>query len=350
MNPNFRTPARFGLTLQTFKTALAAALSWWLATVLAYNNYPYFAPLAAILTVQVTVADSLEKAVQRIVGIILGVAVSVLIGHWFSIGALSIFLVILAGMAISNSLRLNNQITSQVAVSSLLVLAFGHSQGYAFGRIVETMVGCAVAVGINAFLIPPNAIPSAEASLLALGKRAASTLSDLTLLLGQKGGNWNGYNAVESLIIETGKSLQAIHLAKQSQKFSPFLAKTRARLDVLSYGMNQLERVTVQIRGIRRSLADLRDMEDYKLEYPKIERISEALRTAAACLDHFGEMAIQPSDENKDRQGALIRRAQTVQLACLNEMTQVGSPLVLREVGGILTDLDRIVKEVSADL
>ncbi|GAB3818500.1 hypothetical protein GCM10028895_15840 [Pontibacter rugosus] len=92
---------RLGLTLQIVKTALAAAVSWIVATTILGSEFPYFAPLASILTVQVTVADSVEKATQRIIGIVGGVAVSLLIGHWLSISSLSIFLVILIGMAIS---------------------------------------------------------------------------------------------------------------------------------------------------------------------------------------------------------------------------------------------------------
>ncbi|SDP10352.1 Aromatic acid exporter family member 1, partial [Paenibacillus sp. yr247] len=107
MKLHYDTPMRFGMILQTVKTTLAAALSWEVATQFTSNNYPYFAPLAAVLTVQITVADSLEKAMQRTVGIILGVAVSLLVGHWFGIETLSIFLVILLGMMISNALRLS---------------------------------------------------------------------------------------------------------------------------------------------------------------------------------------------------------------------------------------------------
>lgn len=338
------TWTRFGLTLQSTKTAIAAALSWWLATHFSFNNYPYFAPLAAILTVQVTVADSLEKAVQRILGIILGVVVSLLIGHWLSVGILSIFLVILVGMSISNALRFNNQMTSQVGISSLLVLAFEHNQGYAFGRIVETIVGCAVAVGINAFVIPPNAIPRAETALLQLSKHAASTLSSLALLFRQEDSHLNDYDAVERLVDETGKSLQAMQLAEQSQKYSPFLSKARSRLEVLAFGMSQLERVTIQIRGIRRSLIELREM-----EYPQMDRIFEALETTAACIEHFGETIIQASAGNKDKMRTNIQRAQSVQLACLHDMTSAKSPDVLREIGGILTDLNRILKEVALD-
>ncbi|MFC5451136.1 FUSC family protein [Paenibacillus aestuarii] len=349
MKLGYRSLIRFGFTIQIFKTALAAALSWWISTLFYPNPYPYFAPLAAILTVQITIADSLEKAMQRIVGIILGVLISLFIGHWISMGTLSIFFVVLVGTAIPSAFRLNNQITSQVAVSSLLVLAFGHNQGYAFGRIIETVIGCAVAIGINALLSPPNMIPKVETSLLNYSKRAANTLKSLTLLLEYKDSETDGFDEVGKLIYEMEKIHDAVQMAKNSLKYNLFLKKIRGRLDTLTNGMNQLEKVTVQIRGIRRGLADLIKLDGYERDIMNLELFCDALEATAACIEHYGEMMIYETNENKEKQRINTQRVESIILDCLNEMTQIKSPHVLREIGGILTDLNRILKEVSLD-
>ena len=47
--------------LQAAKTALAAGASWFIAADVMGNTIPVFAPLAALLTVQVTVWDSLAR-------------------------------------------------------------------------------------------------------------------------------------------------------------------------------------------------------------------------------------------------------------------------------------------------
>ncbi|WP_186445614.1 FUSC family protein [Paenibacillus cremeus] len=335
-----------GLSLQILKTALASAIAWWLAVQFLHDEYPYFAPLAAILTVQVTVADSLERALQRIIGIVFGVAISLIIGHWINIGALSIFLVILIGMVISNSFGLNYQITSQVAVSSLLVLAFGHNQGYAFGRIIETIVGCAVAVGINALMVPPNAIPKAESALQNLSKLSAETLKKITVMF-ETANDQIHNDIIEQLINETEKSLQALRLAKLSQKYSPFLAKFGSRLEMLTIGMEQLEKITVQIRGIRRSLNDLHAFGDFRRKEIKI---CEAMERTSECISQFGDCLVQFSAENNEILRNKIQQAQLFQLSCLNELALINSPIVLREIGAVLTDLNRILQEVSLEL
>ncbi|MDX5435545.1 MAG: aromatic acid exporter family protein, partial [Pontibacter sp.] len=228
--------ARIGLTLQIVKTALAAAVSWMLATTVLGAEFPYFATLAAILTVQVTVADSVEKATQRIIGIIGGVAVSLFIGHWLSVSSFSIFLVIIIGMAISKGLRMNPQIVSQVAVSSFLVLAFGmQEEGYALERVSETLMGSVVAVLINALIVPQNAIPDVERSIVALGEQGTKTLHFLASQLRQTDkGQLVGRLETDALIAATEHSIKALQLAEQSLKYNPFLTHKRTRLSRLA--------------------------------------------------------------------------------------------------------------------
>ncbi|GAB3812836.1 hypothetical protein GCM10028895_04280 [Pontibacter rugosus] len=216
-------PAKFGLTLQIFKTAFAASLSWFVASSLLHSDYPYFAAVAAIITVQVTVADSVNKATQRIVGIIGGVLISMLLGHWFQVGVFSIFFIILIGMGIAKLLRMNPQIISQVAVSSLLVLAFGQArEGYAYERIFETIVGSAIAVLTNALIIPQNAVPDVERSIIAFSKLSAATLTNLTALLDVSGARRKtGRSEVDALIKEAAECRKGLDLAEQSLKYNP---------------------------------------------------------------------------------------------------------------------------------
>ena len=62
--------------LQAAKTAVAAGISWFIAANLMGNSIPVFAPLAALLTVQVTVWDSVARGLQRVLGVVVGVLVA----------------------------------------------------------------------------------------------------------------------------------------------------------------------------------------------------------------------------------------------------------------------------------
>ncbi|RNI28220.1 hypothetical protein EFA69_19330 [Rufibacter immobilis] len=339
---------KLGLTLQIAKTAFAAALAWFVATSLLHSEYPYFAAVAAIITVQVTVADSVDKATQRIVGIIGGVLVSMLLGHWFQIGAVSIFFIILIGMGISKALRMNPQIISQVAISSLLVLAFGQTrEGYAFERIIETVLGSTIAVVINALIVPQNAVPDVERSILTYSALSAVTLTKLAKFLDDLGPNRKtGRSEVDALIKEAQECRKVLSLAEQSLKYNLLLTSKRIRLGQLSNSIFQLESVTIQIRGIRRSLADIQ-MQESLPEITYRQQLKRAMEATANCIAAYGEASVNASAEKVARLTEALAQAREEQTKCLQNLHSISSLPTLRDIGSILTDLGRIVSETQ---
>ena len=342
---------RVGLTLQIIKTAFAAAASWLVATNLLHAEYPFFAAVAAIITVQVTVADSVDKATQRIIGIIGGVLLSMLLGHWFQVGALSIFFIIVIGMGIAKALRMNPQIISQVAISSLLVLAFGQtSEGYAYERIIETILGSAMAVLINALIIPRNAVPDVERSMITFSDLAAATLISLTAMLEEPGPGTSrktGRSEVDALIKAAQECRKALDLAAQSLKYNPLLTPKRARLKELKAGIRQLEMITIQIRGIRRSLADLHANGDFTLDQAFCEQLKLAMAATARGIAAYGHTVMEATGENLSQLQAAIEQARAAQDHCLNNLYRITSLATLRDMGSILTDMNRIVSETQ---
>ncbi|HEY4650808.1 MAG TPA: FUSC family protein [Pontibacter sp.] len=349
MHKTIKQLSRFGLTLQIIKTAMAAAVSWFVAANVLQAEHPYFAAIAAILTVQVTVADSVDKATQRIIGIIGGVLLSMLIGHWFRVSAVSIFFVILLGMAISKALRMNPQIISQVAISSLLVLAFGHfNEGYAFERIIETVIGSAIAVTINAAIVPQNAIPDVKQGITRLAATAANTLSSLTVLLDYNAvRRKTGRSEVKILRREYQKCLDTLNLAEQSLKYNFFLTNKRTRLTRLAVSIRKLDHMIVQIRGIRRGLDDLQ--QDRKLQFSPAfaQQLAQAMDATAKCIAMSGQASVHTTQEHLAALHEAIEAARTAQSACLKEIQTIPTLEVLRDVGSILTDLSRIVAETE---
>jgi uncharacterized membrane protein YgaE (UPF0421/DUF939 family) len=340
---------RIGLTLQILKTALAASVAWLVATNLLHSEYPYFAAVAAIITVQVTVADSVDKASQRIIGIIGGVLLSMLFGHWFEVGALSIFFIILVAMGIAKAFRMNQQIISQVAISSLLVLAFGQTkEGYAYERIIETIIGSVLAVLINALIIPRNAVPDVEQSIVRFSNLAATTLTNLTTLLDSTGAvKKTGRSEVDLLIKEAEKCEDTLELAEQSLKYNPLLTHQRVRLNQLTAYIIQLQRITIQIRGIRRGLIDVQTDTYYQQEQTIIQQLKQAMTATADCISAYGQLAVNNSEQNLKNLKLAMEAAQIEQAQCLNYLSKVTSLATIRDLGSILTDLGRIVAETG---
>lgn len=162
------------------RTALAAGLAWEIARVLpGGGSKPYFAALGAILTAQVTVAGSLARGGQRVLGVVAGVGLSLLLAHGLGLSALSVAVLVWLAMGFGTWLRLGPQGVSQVAVSALLVLSLGARPGYAAARLVDTVIGAAVAVGLNALLWPADPVRRAARALARLAGAQAGVLDAL---------------------------------------------------------------------------------------------------------------------------------------------------------------------------
>ncbi|MEJ9149688.1 FUSC family protein [Bacillus smithii] len=145
---------RAGITLQTFKISLAAGISWWLATFITPHFYPYIAPLTAVLITNTTFEKAVTKAIHRFLGVVGGVACSLIVSQWIMPSGMAAFLSIFIGMAMAKTLKLHQDSISQIGVTVVMVLAFLHSGGYEWARIMETVIGSVVAIFVTILL--PN--------------------------------------------------------------------------------------------------------------------------------------------------------------------------------------------------
>lgn len=168
-----------------WKVAVAAGLAWDVAVWVGLRH-PYFAPLAAILCLQVTVTDSLRRGVERVVGIVGGVLLADVTARALGMHGWSIALLVLAGLAGARLFHLGRTAVPQVAVSALLVLAAGPNHlGYSLDRVVNTFIGAALAVLVNLLLLPPDysdqalrAVTTAATELAEQFHRIAAWLRD----------------------------------------------------------------------------------------------------------------------------------------------------------------------------
>lgn len=332
--------AKIGLTLQVIKTALAAGASYGLALILSDNPYPIFAPLAAILTIQVTIADSIQKGLYRTLGVIIGVGIGDLISHFFVISGISILIAILLAFSLSTAFQLNQQVISQVGVSSLLVLGYGQVHGYMLGRIVETIVGAFTAVIINMVISPPNASAALKQALLQLSRRLSDTLYDMKSCSDQEK-LASDLKKARQLVQQTEKECENLLLSLNSLRYTPFRRQERRKVEELASILNRMERMTIQVRGIARSLYDLRITKGYCLNF------NEVLQATARCIALFGELSVAPSSELEKLLAKALAEARNSQTKTFLEMRRLTIAEFVPEIGGLFTDLVRILDEIE---
>ncbi|HIU63429.1 MAG TPA: FUSC family protein [Candidatus Avacidaminococcus intestinavium] len=331
---------KIGITMHVAKTALAAGISYTLALTMSNNPYPIFAPLAAILTIQITIADSMQKGLYRTLGVIIGVALGDLITHFLSISAFSIFIGLLLAFAVSTALQLNQQIISQIGVSVLLVMGYGQENGYMIGRIIETILGAASAIVINIFLQPLDPFILIKQAILKLSNKMSRALLNMGSCQAPHNLSQQLQQSRE-LVKQTERELENFLGLLNSLRFSPFHKSNNEQLQHLIEVVNKIERLSIQVRGIARSLHDLKVQRHQDYDFTPV------LRETALCIKLFGENKAHPTEQSFRQLQDLLAAARVNQRNTYSQLQSHNSEDFLPEIGSLFTDLTRILDEIE---
>ena len=128
------------------QVAVTAGLSWYVATELLNHAQPFFAPVAAIVTLGVSYGQRIRRGIE----IAIGVAVGVLIGDLFAVifgsGVWQIMVALVLAMSIATILSTRQLIIIQACVQSVIVVALAPTAAQGFGRWLDAVVGCVLAL------------------------------------------------------------------------------------------------------------------------------------------------------------------------------------------------------------
>ncbi len=357
-----KLPVLLSANRRIFKTAVAAGVAWALAERLLSDADPYFAPLTAILTLQLTVADSLYASAQRLGGVVIGVVVAFLLTRLVGLDAWTLGLLVLVSLSVGGILRMAPVTASQAAISALLVAAVGASvPGYAWRRIAETVVGAVVAVAINALIVPPDHLDTVAEKLRDFAGRLSRLFSDLGAILG------SAEVAIEpKVLLERARALHdqagpavraALALADQGLKWNYFGGSKRPALRSYQHLFEALERVLIIFRGMVRTLGEpaRRDSEATALaalrtEFPRLSgALGELVRQCAGIL---AAAAASPARGFGLVTGPLESELAATSAAQTRLVASLEAEPLMRQnsrwfwLGSLVTDLSRVVHEL----
>src|SRR4051794_17385887 len=178
-------PAAAQIVRSTAAAVIAYAVALWLTP----QPAPLTAPLTALLVVQVTLYSTLTTGVRRVnsvvVGVLIAIGFSALVGlTWWSLG-----LIIFTALLVGRVVRVG-EFEAEVAISAMLVLGVTRVANTAWDRVLETLIGAAVGLLFNLLFAPPVWVQSAGGSIESLARRIGGLFRDM-------GGELAGHLAVD---------------------------------------------------------------------------------------------------------------------------------------------------------
>lgn len=146
--------------------ALAAGLAWWVASgPLIGHDVPFFAPIAALISLGVGLGQRLPRLIELVVGVALGVLIGDLLIYVIGTGTLQLVLVVALAVGVAVFLGGGALTTSQTGSSAVLVATLvppTEEQLFNLDRFVDALVGGGVAILVSALLLPVNPVTVAR--------------------------------------------------------------------------------------------------------------------------------------------------------------------------------------------
>jgi uncharacterized membrane protein YgaE (UPF0421/DUF939 family) len=340
------------VVVQTLKSAAAAGVAWEAAARLLHGPSPFYAPLAALLTVYSTVFRSVIAAAQRVVGVVLGVLLAYLLAQTLPLTGVTVALVVCLALALSRWRRLGDQ-SSQVPVTALLLLLLGRSDPsqYALARVGETVLGAGIGIAVNLLVAPPTHVRAAADATQKVADSIADVLADLadSLTSWPPDDRTRWARRARQLPRELASAHDAMTAARESQRLNPRTALRPPRsLADLESSLDTLERVAVHTRTSVRRLADLASDDDAPaLDETFLRTYTHLLRQAARAVAQFGQdlrgdprphgAAAPPVDTTRDQ----------LQLLTRNLTPVTAQPRELLTYTALLAELDALLAQLN---
>ena len=149
----------------------AAALAWFIAHTVLGHPAPFFAPVAAILALSVSIGQRGRRAVEMMVGVVVGILIADVTIALLGTGALQIGLAVGLSMTVAVILGGGVMLVNQAGASAAIVVALSASEA-GTERIFDAAIGGAIALMISQVLFPPRplkiVLPARREAILSL--------------------------------------------------------------------------------------------------------------------------------------------------------------------------------------
>jgi len=330
-----RNAVRWTRLVLVAKTALAVGIAWAIAPHLpgVTDEYPYYAPLGALVSMYPTLMESAKSSLQTVLALTTGIALSFLVlvtvgPNWWSIPLVAGLGVLLTGTGWFGVGR------EYVPIAAVFVLIIGgsNSDDYSLGYLTQMGVGIAVGLAVNLLIAPRTFTAVAAARVDTFRAQLAEHLHEIGKAVSD---SWpperDGWVRDAASLADTSREVrQALDDADTSRRGNPRAMRGRHNTADVHHQLKTLELVAVRIRDVSEALADAiwERPGGLGLNPASADPLSDACHRVADCIDQAEDDTAKAHRSRED-----AARAVRVLIQSVNEVTansgQAMGPAVL---------------------
>jgi uncharacterized membrane protein YgaE (UPF0421/DUF939 family) len=319
------------------QTAAAATGAYLIASEVIGHQQPFFAPIAAIITLSVTVGQRGRRAFELALGVAVGIAVADALVLLIGTGVVTLAIVVFLAMGVALFLGSGQILANQAAVSAVLVAVLQpETGGFSGARFVDALVGSGVALLANSLLLPADPVKMVRQAAEPVLEELAATLRAIAEAIEE-----GTQEAAERVLLraraldDLESALQeAVSVSRETARFAPARRRSRGTVDFYAEAAAQIDLAIRNARVLARGA-----LRGARLDENLPPAIAGAIRDLAeACL------GLQEALADPDRVAAVrtpALRAAAAATRVLEETGNLSVTVVVGQVRSTAVDLMR---------
>lgn len=272
--------------LPVVQSGVAAGFAWLIATEVFGHAQPFFAPIAALITLGVSLGQRLRRVVELVIGVAVGILVADVLIALIGRGAIQLVAVVVLAMVVAVFAGGGTLIVTQSGASAVLVVALAPAAGsgaLTTDRFVDTLIGGGVGLAVNALLLPVNPIVVARRAANPVLDQLAGTLLDVADALAARDREAMTAALTRARAIEDSLDsfAEALDAGGEITRIAPVRWRMQGHLALYVDAAIHIDRAVRNVRVLaRRGAVVLRVGEDIDPRLPTaIRRMAEGVRT-----------------------------------------------------------------------
>jgi uncharacterized membrane protein YgaE (UPF0421/DUF939 family) len=320
-----------------FQVAVAAGLAWLIATEVLGHRQPFFAPVSAIITLGLTVSQRGRRAAEVAFGVALGIGIADLLVNQIGTGPAQLALVVLLATSVAIFLGSSQMVASQAAVSAALVATLQPpSGGFEFTRFIDALVGGAVALAVNALVLPVHPVATVQRAMSPLLEELAATLEDVAAALERRDPALAEAALVRARAIDELEVhfAEAVDTGRETTRYAPPRRAERGQVESYADAAAQVDLAVRNVRVLARGA-----IRAIRLDENVPPDIATALRDLAAAVRALDEALSDPAAAERVREPAL--RAAAEASLVLERTGNLSVSVIVGQIRSTVVDLLR---------
>ncbi|HWH96065.1 MAG TPA: FUSC family protein [Baekduia sp.] len=241
--------------------AVAAGASWLVAKSLFGGTGAFFAPVAAIITLGLTVGSRLNRAIELSVGVPLGIALADVLVLELGSGAAQLVGIVFLATAAAVFVGGGALLVTQAAVSAILVVTLQPpTSGLSFTRAADAVIGCGVALLLNFVVAPIDPMALVRRAAAPVLRELAAVLDDVAAALVDRDRDaaFAALRRARAIDAYTHNFLEALTIGRETATAAPVRRGQRGPLAIYSEAGGHIDlavrNVRVLARGVVRAI------------------------------------------------------------------------------------------------